>query len=133
MIVKAARATASAHGLTESNAWAYASHFGKNAEGTVCISRPSKSRIWLEKMMRAMPLVKPMVTGYGMNLIAAPSRSSPNATRMKPAMSVAMTSPSTPCCCTIPDTITTNAPVGPPIWTREPPSSEMRKPATIAV
>ena len=29
--------------------------------------------------------------------------------------------------------MTTNAPVGPPIWTREPPSAETRKPATIAV
>ncbi len=26
-----------------------------------------------------------------------------------------------------------NAAVGPPIWTREPPSAEIRKPATIAV
>ena len=83
--------------------------------------------------MSAIPLVKPIVTGYGMNLIAPPSRNSPKATRMKPAMSVATTRPSTPCCATIPETITTNAPVGPPIWTREPPSSEMRKPATIAV
>src|SRR6266576_1351195 len=40
-------------------------------------------------MMRAMPLVNPIVTGYGMNLIAPPRRSSPNATRMKPASSVA--------------------------------------------
>jgi len=31
------------------------------------------------------------------------------------------------------ETITTKAPVGPPIWTREPPSNEMRKPATMAV
>jgi hypothetical protein len=84
-------------------------------------------------MMSAMPLVNPIVTGYGMNLIAPPSRNKPKATRMKPAMRVATTSPSTPCCWTIPDTITTNAPVGPPICTREPPSSEMRKPATMAV
>ena len=27
-----------------------------------------------------------------------------------------------------PATMTTNAPVGPPIWTREPPSAEIRKP-----
>ncbi len=43
-----------------------------------------------------MPLVKPMVTGYGMNLIAAPSRASPKPMRMPPAMSVARASPSTP-------------------------------------
>ena len=30
-------------------------------------------------------------------------------------------------------TMTTNAPVGPPICTREPPSAEIRKPATMAV
>jgi hypothetical protein len=28
--------------------------------------------------------------------------------------------------------MTTNAPVGPPIWTREPPSAEMTKPAMTA-
>ncbi len=33
----------------------------------------------------------------------------------------------------IPATITTKAPVGPPICTREPPSSEIRNPATTAV
>jgi hypothetical protein len=30
-------------------------------------------------------------------------------------------------------TITTKAPVGPPIWTRDPPSAEIRNPPTIAV
>ena len=48
-------------------------------------------------------------------------------------MSVATTSPSTPYLSTIPETMTTNAPVGPPICTREPPSSEIRNPATMAV
>src|SRR6266566_3001093 len=127
MIANAATATTSAHGFTVSKAWTYASHLGRNAEGTDCISRPSRSRIWLEKMISAMPLVNPIVTGNGMNLIAPPRRSSPKAIRMKPAMSVATTSPSTPYLSTIPETITTNAPVGPPICTREPPSSEIRK------
>ena len=31
------------------------------------------------------------------------------------------------------NTTTTNAPVGPPIWTRDPPSADTRNPATIAV
>jgi len=31
------------------------------------------------------------------------------------------------------NTTTTKAPVGPPIWTREPPSSDMNSPATTAV
>src|SRR6266566_4321183 len=68
-----------------------------------------------------------------MNLIAAPRRARPNPTRMIPAMRVAMARPSTPCRCTMAYTITTNAPVGPPICTREPPRAEIRKPATIAV
>ena len=46
---------------------------------------------------------------------------------------VHMNRPSTPWLATMPATITTNAPVGPPICTREPPSAEIRKPATIAV
>ena len=29
--------------------------------------------------------------------------------------------------------MTTNAPVGPPIWTRDPPRAEIRKPAMMAV
>src|SRR6266851_1616458 len=68
-----------------------------------------------------------------MNLIAAPSRASPKPMRMTPAMSVASASPSTPCCWTIAYTITTNAPVGPPICTRDPPSAAIRNPPTIAV
>ena len=44
-----------------------------------------------------------------------------------------MARPSTPCRCTMAYTITTNAPVGPPICTREPPRAEITKPATIAV
>jgi len=43
-----------------------------------------------------------------------------------------MNSPSTPCCATMAATTTTNAPVGPPIWKREPPRAEIRNPVTIA-
>ena len=50
----------------------------------------------LEKMITAMPVVKPVTTGYGMNLIAAPSRASPKAMRISPAMIVATSRPSTP-------------------------------------
>src|SRR5262245_31169464 len=52
---------------------------------------------------------------------------------MTPAIKVASSSPLKPCRAITPATMTTNAPVGPPIWTREPPSAEIRKPATIAV
>ena len=48
-------------------------------------------------------------------------------------MSVARIRPSKPCAAITPATITTNAPVGPPICTREPPSAEIRTPAMIAV
>ena len=33
---------------------------------------PSRSRIWVEKMMTAMPLVNPSTIGYGMNLMTPP-------------------------------------------------------------
>ena len=83
--------------------------------------------------MTAMPAVNPVITGYGMNLISAPGRARPMTMRMTPAMTVQMTSPSYPNCATMPETMTTNAPVGPPICTRLPPSAEMRNPPMIAV
>ena len=83
--------------------------------------------------MTAIPLVKPVTTGYGMNLIAPPNRARPSPMSRKPARTVQIVSPSTPYFATIPYTMTTNAPVGPPIWTRLPPSAEMRNPATTAV
>ena len=83
--------------------------------------------------MTAIPLVKPVTTGYGMNLIAAPKRARPRIMRRMPARIVQIVSPSTPWRATMPETITTNAPVGPPIWTRLPPRNEIRKPATAAV
>lgn len=42
-------------------------------------------------------------------------------------------SPDVPNFATMPATMTTNAPVGPPIWRREPPSAEIRNPATGGV
>jgi len=50
-----------------------------------------------------------------------------------PAMMVATVSSSTPHFLNDPKTITTKAPVGPPICTREPPSAEMMNPAITAV
>ena len=38
---------------------------GRNSLGTGGVVRPKKSLIWVEAMRRAMPLVKPMVTGRG--------------------------------------------------------------------
>ncbi len=53
-------------------------------------------------MSAPMAAVKPVTTGKGMNLIAPPSFARPSASRMKPAISVAASRPSTPYCCTIP-------------------------------
>ena len=133
MIARATTATSTAHGAAVSRWAPKARHLSRKSAGTAPMRRPRKSFTWLEKMMSAMPLVKPMVTGKGMNLIAPPSRTRPNRSRITPAIRVAAASPSTPCFWTIAYTMTTNAPVGPPIWTREPPNAEMRNPATIAV
>ena len=43
--------------------------------------------------MTAIPLVNPAITGYGMYLISAPSRSTPIAINITPAISVATASP----------------------------------------
>ena len=55
-----------------------------------------------EKMITAMPLVNPVTTGNGMNLMAAPSFAMPNAISITPASRVATVSPSTPYFCTMP-------------------------------
>ena len=68
-----------------------------------------------------------------MNLNTAPILHSPIAMRITPAMIVAIVRPCMPYWATMPETMTMNAPVGPPIRNREPPKTEMRKPATIAV
>ena len=52
--------------------------------GTAPIRRPRRSLIWLEKMITAMPAVNPVMTGYGMNLIAPPSRARPSTMRITP-------------------------------------------------
>ena len=68
-----------------------------------------------------------------MYLMKVPSRSKPIAAMMMPDSSVARISPSTPCAATVAETSTMNAPAGPPIWKRLPPSAETRKPPTIDV
>jgi hypothetical protein len=54
----------------------------------------------------------------------------PNATSRTPAIRVHMNKPSTPWLATMPATMTTKAPVGPPICVRDPPKAEMSPPAT---
>ena len=60
--------------------------------GRVCLS-PKKSRIWVLRIMIAMPLVKPVTTGKGIYLIRVPSLAAPSATRITPAIRVHATSP----------------------------------------
>jgi hypothetical protein len=93
---------------------------------------PKKSLICVLAITSAMPLVKPMTTGRGMKRTAVPEPVSPMITRTTPAIIVHMNRPSTPYLATIPDTTTTNAPVGPPICTCEPPIAEMMNPVTTA-
>ena len=93
---------------------------------------PKKSLSWVLAMTSAMPLVKPMTTGRGMNRTAVPVPVSPMMTSRTPAIMVHMNRPSTPYSAMMPDTTTTNAPVGPPICTFEPPSAEIRNPVTTA-
>src|ERR1700677_2165598 len=83
-------------------------------------------------MMTAMPFVKPTTTGRGMNLTAVPKPVAPKISRMIPANKVHINNPSIPNLETIPNTTTTNAPVGPPICVEDPPKAEITKPATIA-
>jgi hypothetical protein len=103
-----------------------------NSPGTSSSGMPKKSFSWVLAMTSAMPLVNPMTTGLGMNRTAVPVPVSPMMTSRTPAIIVHMNSASTPYCATMPDTTTTNAPVGPPICTKEPPIAEMITPVTIA-
>ena len=78
---------------------------------------PSTSWNWVLAITSAMPLVKPMTTGRGMKRTAVPLPVRPMTTSTTPAIIVHMKRPSSPCCAMMPDTTTTNAPVGPPICT----------------
>src|SRR3989339_1194374 len=62
-----------------------------------------------------------------------PSLNRPIKTNITPASTVAIIKPEIPYWVTIPYTITINAPVGPPMRNLDPPKSEVRTPATIAV
>ncbi len=63
MIASASRADATADGLTVDDAGANAPHLARNSAGTAPMRRPRRSLTWLEKMITAMPLVKPVTTG----------------------------------------------------------------------
>ena len=54
----------------------------QNSPGTLSRCRPKKSLIWVLAMSTAMPLVKPITTGRGMNFTAVPMPVTPRTTRM---------------------------------------------------
>ena len=106
----------------------------KNSAGILpSICKPRKSLICDKPISTAMPLVKPIITATGINLINMPMRKKPIIHSITPDINVASSSPPTPYCSTMPYTITINAPAGPPICTREPLKSEIKKPAIMAV
>src|ERR1700686_2195815 len=104
----------------------------QNSPGTWSIFNPKKSLICVLAIITAMPFVNPTTTGRGINLTAVPRPVAPNTTRKTPAINVHKYSPSIPYRATMPATTTTNAPVGPPICVDDPPSAEIKNPATMA-
>ena len=133
MIASEASVRATAGACVVGSACQYASILAMNSPGTAVIVRPSASLICVEAMRMAMPLVKPIRIGRGMNLTAVPSPVTASPASSTPAIIVTIISPDMPCCAMMPATITTNAPVGPPICTRDPPSSDTTRPPTMAV
>ena len=101
----------------------------RNSAGSAAPNcRPSSARIWVERIVIAMPQVKPTVTGCGTNLIRLPSRRAPITNRMAPAIIVHSSRSARPYCATMSAIRPTNAPAGPPICTREPPRAETINP-----
>ena len=109
------------------------SSFSIVSTGAFSKASPIKSLICPITIVTAIPAVKPVVIVKGINLIMLPRCRSPMATRIIPASTVAIISPSIPFRATIPATIEANAAVGPAICTLLPPKKEIMKPAIIAV
>ena len=66
----------------------YSIHFSTKPGGVASILKPNRSLICVEKITTAIPVVNPVVTGKGMNLINAPIRNNPKAIRKPPANNV---------------------------------------------
>ncbi len=94
---------------------------------------PKKLSTCPRKMITAMPLVNPVMTGAGMKETTTPNRSSPATSRMAPLMKPAMKTPCIPYWAESPARIAVMAPVGPEIWYEAPESDPMRSPAIMAV
>ncbi|MNR27777.1 hypothetical protein D3C85_1450640 [compost metagenome] len=70
--------------------WRRRSTTAKKPLGMLPIGKPKKSFSWVSRISTAMPLVKPVISGIGKNLITCPRRSSPISTSITPAMKVQM-------------------------------------------
>src|SRR6185437_1389902 len=87
--------------------------------------------IWLEKILAAIPDVKPVITGCGMYLRSVSMRSEPAAISIILASNVHRIRAPYPNLAMTLNTTGMNAAVGPPICTREPPSPRMTTPGFI--
>src|SRR5258708_23104503 len=104
----------------------------RNSPGTLSIFNPKKSFSCVLAIITAMRCETPRTKGRGKNFTAVPKPVTPRISRRRPAIRVDMNNPPTPYFAMMPNTTTTNAPVGPPIWVFDPPRAEITKPATIA-
>ena len=80
----------------------YAVHFPIKSGGTCWIPNPKRSLICAEKMITAMPVVKPTMRVWGKYFSRTPKRRKPMSMRRTPAMNVATVSPSMPYFWTMP-------------------------------
>jgi hypothetical protein len=74
----------------------------KKPAGICATGRPKKSLSWVRKISTAIPLVKPVISGIGKNLITCPSRITPISTSITPAMKVQIRRLATPYLATMP-------------------------------
>jgi len=95
--------------------------------------KPKASLICVEKITRAIPLVKPTTKECGKYFNKDPRRNMPKSIKKNPAIIDEIIRPFKPYFSTIPKRITIKAPVGPPICTRLPPNKDIINPAITAV
>ena len=105
----------------------------KKCAGLRASCRPKTSLSCSVAMTVAMPAVKPVVTGCGMNSMNRPRRARPIAIRMSPPIAPESSRPASPNFVKIGASTTMNAAVGPVTCVREPPSAATSAPATIDV
>ena len=110
-----------------------AATFCGKRSGMRAMCSPSTSFSCRVAITVAIPAVKPVVTGCGMNSTNRPSRAAPIPTSRRPAIRPAVSSPESPKRETIGARTTTKAAVGPVTWNFEPPVRAATEPATIAV